>query len=207
VDGIKAAPADHIAILPHGGGRNFYQQRPHANREVVAFLETIDLVTGDIDVALPYAFKVAKQGRDFDGPWPMILTGASDDLKAFLLWHQTFSVNDKLTFHAIPFDLDVESWVIMTISGDAVRDDARSKAKALGQIKRRLWADTQFVNFVNTVLAKAGVSGSPNQRVVEATKSFELTYVDTGNVKGEHAPVYQLTGKPTTKDASELGSG
>ncbi|KAJ7143650.1 hypothetical protein C8R46DRAFT_1132648 [Mycena filopes] len=200
VEGIAGAPEDHVALLPHGAGRAFYQRRPHANREVLKFLETLDLDTDGIDVALPIAHHTGKQGRDFDGPWPMILTGASEELKAFLLWYQTFAVNESLTFHAISFDLEVECWVIMTISGHAVRDDPKWMIKVLGQIKRRLWANTAFLNFVNTVLAAAGVAGSARERVVQATKSFELVYVDTGDKKGDHAPVYQLTGQPISND-------
>ncbi|KAJ7026026.1 hypothetical protein C8F04DRAFT_1268622 [Mycena alexandri] len=66
--------------------------------------------------------------------------------------------------------------------------------------QHRLWADSTFVNLVNAILATQGVLGSALQRVVQATKSFKLVYIDTGNTKGEHAPVYQLTGKPISKD-------
>ncbi|KAJ7727578.1 hypothetical protein B0H16DRAFT_1428949 [Mycena metata] len=200
VQGIEAAPKQYIALLPHGTGRSFYQRRPHANREAKAFIESFDLDTDGIDIALPIAHHPGKKPRDFDGPWPMILSGASPELRDFLLWYQTFAVNENVTFHAIAFNLDAEDWVIMTISGDAVHPDARSIAKALGSIKRRLWADTTFVNFVNAVFAQAGIGGSACERVVEATKSFQLTYIDTGNAKGDHAPVYQLTGKPISKE-------
>ncbi|KAJ7015804.1 hypothetical protein C8F04DRAFT_1246865 [Mycena alexandri] len=111
-----------------------------------------------------------------------------------------FAVNKTLTFHTILFDLDTECWVIMTLSSNAIHDTPQAKAKALGQIKHRLWADSTFVNLVNAILATQGVPGSALQRVVQATKSFKLVYIDTGNAKGEHAPVYQLTGKPISKD-------
>ncbi|KAJ6521136.1 hypothetical protein DFH09DRAFT_803955, partial [Mycena vulgaris] len=105
-----------------------------------------------------------------------------------------------LAFHVTTFDPDAECWVVMTISGDSVRDDPAAKAKVLGTIKRRLWNDNRFVNFVNGVLGVAGVPGSGRQRVVEATKTFDLVYVETENAQGVHAPVYQLTAKPITTD-------
>ncbi|KAJ6507540.1 hypothetical protein DFH09DRAFT_943064, partial [Mycena vulgaris] len=195
---ILAAPQDFLAILPHGAGPKYYKEHPHANREVMKFLDTLDLDTEGIDVALPMPQRTPK--REFEGPWPMIMTGASAELKDFLLWYQTFSVNTKLTFHVTTFDPTTVCWVVMTISGDAVRNDAVTKARVLGTVKRRLWNDTGFVNFVNRVSGAAGVAGSARQRVVEATKSFDLVYVETEKSEGAHAPVYQLTAKPISND-------
>ncbi|KAJ7464561.1 hypothetical protein FB451DRAFT_1403231 [Mycena latifolia] len=195
---IKADPGNYLAVLPQGAGRKYYQEHPHANRAVQAFLESLDLDTEDINVALPMAQRPAK--HDFDGPWPMILTGFSDELMNFLLWYQTFFVNEKLAFSIVPFNPAAQCWVVMTISSDAVRNDQRTKAKVLGAIKKRLWNYTPFVNFVNGVLGAAGVPGSGRQRVVEATKTFDLVYVETDNSQGDHAPVFQLTAKPITND-------
>ncbi|KAJ7133772.1 hypothetical protein C8R43DRAFT_1089692 [Mycena crocata] len=200
LDPIREKPGEYISILPHGAGKAFYKENPNANRHVKKFLESLDLDTSGIDIALPKAAHNSNKARAFDAPWPMILSGASQELRDFLLWQQSFSVHDELCFHALPFDLAVESWLVLTISGDAVRDDEKQKAKVLGQIKKELWADLQFVNFTNKVLAAKGVQGSPGQRVVEATSTFNLVYVDTDNQHGVHAPCYQLLAKPISSD-------
>ncbi|KAF7348714.1 hypothetical protein MVEN_01390300 [Mycena venus] len=203
VEAIKADPGKFLAVIPHGAGKQFYERNPHANREAKAFIESFGSteisITG-IDIALPISHHKAK--RDFDGPWPMILSGASPELAAFLKWHQTFSVNRRLTFHVVPFDLELESWVIMTISGDAVRDTPEAKRKVLGEIKRKLWKDTHFHNFCNSVLSAAQVPGSLAQRVVHATNTFDLTFVQTQDSAGVDTPLFLLTGKPITKDAA-----
>ncbi|KAJ6574062.1 hypothetical protein B0H19DRAFT_1341032 [Mycena capillaripes] len=200
-DQVEQIDEECLAIVPWNAGPKCYKENPHANREVAKFLESLPFGTSEIEVALPKAKH--KEKRDFEGPWPMLLKGADEDLTKFLLWHQTFSVNVKLTFSVVRFDKDIESWVVMTISGDAVRDTPHAKAKVLGAIKRRLWNNTPFVNFVNGVLGAAGVAGSGRQRVVEATRTFQLTYVETDDQAGDHAPVFQLTAKPITTDPAK----
>ncbi|KAJ6560469.1 hypothetical protein B0H19DRAFT_1147843 [Mycena capillaripes] len=194
-DQVEQIDVGCLAVLPWNAGPKFYKENPHANREVTKFLDSLPFDTSAIEK------------RDFEGPWPMLLTGADDDLTEFLLWHQTFSVHTKLTFAVVRFDEELESWVVMTISGDAVRDTPLAKAKALGAIKRRLWNNTAFVNFVNGVLGAAGVAGSGRQCVVDATRSFDLTYIETDDQAGDHAPVYQLTAKPITSDPPNTASG
>jgi hypothetical protein len=105
VDPIKAELKKYITLLPHGAGKQYYDHNPHANKMAQEFIESLEMPTisvENIDVALPIVHHKPK--CEFDGPWPMILTGASPELAAFLLWHQTFSVNRRLTFHTIPFD-------------------------------------------------------------------------------------------------------
>ncbi|KAJ6594781.1 hypothetical protein B0H19DRAFT_1366562 [Mycena capillaripes] len=200
-DQVEQIDEDCLAVIPWNAGPKFYKENPHANRDVAKFLESLQADTSAIEVALPKAKH--KEKRDFEGPWPMLLKGADEDLTNFLIWHQTFSVNSKLTFSVVPFDKKIESWIVMTISGDAVRDTPLAKAKVLGAIKRRLWNHTPFVNFVNGVLGAAGVAGSGRQRVVEATRTFNLTYVETDDQAGDHPPVFQLTAKPITDDPAK----
>ncbi|KAJ6449936.1 hypothetical protein DFH09DRAFT_1352488 [Mycena vulgaris] len=123
---ILAAPQDFLAILTHGAGPKYYKEHPHANWEVMKLLDMLDLDTEDIDVALPMPQHASK--RKFKGPWPIIMTGVSTELKDFLLWYQTFSVNTKLTFHVTTFDPTTVCWVVMTISGNTVHNDAATKA-------------------------------------------------------------------------------
>ncbi|KAJ7890405.1 hypothetical protein B0H13DRAFT_2040175 [Mycena leptocephala] len=187
-----------LAVVPFGPGAEFYKNNPHANRDVEKFLHSLLYDTNGVQVSMPLAKHTPKGA--FDGPYPMILTGCSEDLAKFLVWNQTFSINDKLTFNVFPFDPSLVSWVVMTISGDAVHPEADAKRRVLGAIKERLWNDTTFLNFCNVVLGAAGVPGSGKQRVVEATKTFDLTYIETDDAHGDRAPVYQLTAKPISSD-------
>ncbi|KAF8178317.1 hypothetical protein K438DRAFT_1977953 [Mycena galopus ATCC 62051] len=198
---IVANPSNFIALIPHGAGKKFFDEHPHANREAKEFIESLrtdEMSVEGIDVALPKAKHKAK--RDSDGPYPMILTGANAALAEFLTWHQTFSVNARLTFHALKFDHTVVSWVVMTIAGDAVRDGPETKVKVLGAIKKRCWGDGRFGTITAGLQSEAGVAGSFSHRIVSATDTFDLTYIHSDNAQGDAAPIFLLTAKPLTSD-------
>ncbi|KAJ7328388.1 hypothetical protein DFH08DRAFT_319218 [Mycena albidolilacea] len=199
---IKANPAGFLAIVPHGTGRLFYQEHKHANCKALAFIKTFaaaGMNIGDIDIALPIPHHKPKS--DFDGPWLMIMTGASEELTKFLTWHQMFVVNRKLSFHALRFDPDLDSWVIMTISGDAVREGDNAKCAAMGVIKKKLWHYPRFRALCNDIMTAEGVTGTIDQRVVRATDTFDLTLIHTDDQHGVSTPLYQLTAKPITRVA------
>jgi hypothetical protein len=199
---IKGNPAGFLAIVPHGAGRLFCQEHKHANRDALAFIKMFaaaGLNVGDIDIALPILRHKPKS--DFDGPWPMIMTGASEELAKFLTWHQTFMVNRKLSFHALRFDPDLDSWVIMTISGDAVCEGDDAKHAAMGVIKKKLWHYPRFRALCNDIMTAEGVTGTIDQRVVRTTDTFDLTLIHTDNQHGVSTPLYQLTAKPITRVA------
>jgi hypothetical protein len=197
-----------LATVPYGTGLKFYQENGTANKDVEKFVHSLVFDTTGIDVALPMAKSMGgKNDREFGGPWPMILTGVSAPLTEFLLWNQTFAVNTKLTFLAHPFNHTLLSWHMMTISGDAVCDTLAAKAKVLGAIKGRVWNDKGLTNFADRTLGAAGVPGLTCQRVVEATKSFDLVYVETNNIHGEHVLVSQLVRKPISDDPRPSGPG
>ncbi|KAF8059883.1 hypothetical protein FPV67DRAFT_1674377 [Lyophyllum atratum] len=125
------------------------------------------------------------QKRDFERPWAMVLEGASDELKEFLIWQQTFAVSRDLAFSVVPFDKDLKSWVIMNISGDVVQPGEAAMHKALGGIKKVLWHDLRFRAIADKFCA---------------TKPFNLTYIESDNAQGTHAPIWQLTGRPLSSN-------
>ncbi|KAJ7051043.1 hypothetical protein C8F01DRAFT_999880, partial [Mycena amicta] len=201
-DAIQADPDAYVAIIPFNAGKALYTAKPHLNRDVKDFLMSLKLQTAgqNLTLAMPRPHTPSRMKRDYDGPWPMILGGASSDLKEVILWFQTFTVSPDLTFSAIKFDTSVECWIIMTIGGDAVEDTDEAKKKVLGTLKQQLWGDTLFVNFVDCILAKKGIQRPKLRRVVEATNTFALTYVETDNQHGVKAPVYQLTAQPISDE-------
>ncbi|KAF5381553.1 hypothetical protein D9615_005523 [Tricholomella constricta] len=155
-----------------------------------------------LSISRPVARSRPNQKRDFEKPWTMVLDGASPELRAFLLWQQTFAVSRELAFHALPFDKDARSWVIMNISGDAVEEGDQARNEALGRIKSTLWHNSRFRTMVNRLTSASSLwgSGSVNERVVAATNTFDLRFIDTDDVNGRKAPIWQLTGKPLTDD-------
>ncbi|KAJ7860714.1 hypothetical protein B0H14DRAFT_2576489 [Mycena olivaceomarginata] len=175
----QAHRAVHLRHLP-SHCRLFYQEHKHANRDALAFVKTFaaaGMDIGDIDIALPIPRHKPKS--DFDGPWPMIMTGASEELAKFLTWHQTFAVNRKLSFHALRFDPDLDSWFVRV---------TMPSARPMGVIKKKLWHYPRFRALCNDIMTAEGVTGTIDQRVVRATDTFDLTLIHTDDQHGVSTP-------------------
>ncbi|KAF5376093.1 hypothetical protein D9615_007751 [Tricholomella constricta] len=202
VEQVDAAPDSFIAIVPFGAGNSFYREHPKVNSEVLTFVKSLGIGENLAKLSIAKATPRNKPNarRDFEKPWTMILSGASDELRDYLLWHQTFAIHPELTFHALPFDKDLQSWIIMNISGDAVEDSAEAKTKALGAIKHKLWFTSGFRSLADRLLAALKVPASTAERAYLATTSFDLSYIESNDAQGHKAPIWQLTGKPLTTD-------
>lgn len=197
---VTDAPDDYIAIVVFGAGSKYFREFPTANLEVQRFIKSLGLPDQAITIGKPAPKNKPNQKRDFEKPWTMIMAGASPELKSFLLWHQTFAVTSTLAFNALPFDKEIQSWVIMNISGDAVTDSQAAKEQALGVIKSHLWFNSKFRAFADRCLASLGVGESTAERAYLVTKSYDLTFIKTKDSQGNEAPIWQLTGKPITTD-------
>lgn len=198
---VTEEPDKYIAIVVFGAGSKYFREHPAANLEVRNFIKSLGMPDKDISVAKPAPKNKPNQKRDFEKPWTMIMAGAEPALRDFLLWHQTFAVTADLAFNALPFDKAVQSWVIMNISGDAVTDEENAKNTALGTIKTSLWFNSKFRAIADRCLAIQGVGESTAERAWLVTKTYNLTYIETKDSKGNEAPIWQLTGKPITEDA------
>ncbi|KAF8957774.1 hypothetical protein BDZ97DRAFT_84951 [Flammula alnicola] len=227
---VKENPSDFIAIVPFEAGDKYYKENPNCNTEILKFIRSLGYPDNEhVDIAKPVPRNKAGK-KQFDPPWAMIMSGASSALSNFLLWHQTFAVRPDLAFNALPFDPDLQSWVIMNMSGNAVRKEepqadqvqaetdpqtedapvrreATAKEKALGAIKYKLWHNHEFRAHVTRVLKASGATtDSVAELAYLATTSFDLHYVETkdGETEEDRAPVYQLTGKPLSSKKEDM---
>lgn len=202
VDRINADPDNYLAIVPFGAGNSYYHEHPRANVDILAFIKSLGIgeSSTDLSIAKASARNKPNSKRDFEKPWTMILSGASKELKSYLLWHQTFAVHPELTFNVLPFDKTIQSWVIMNITGDAVANTPEAKALALGAIKHCLWHNSSFRSLADRCLAAQKFAGSTSARAHRATTTFDLTFIDSHDSSGNEAPIWQLTGKPVTDD-------
>jgi hypothetical protein len=82
----------------------------------------------------------------------------------------------------------------MNISGDAVQEGDAAKRDVLGKIKALLWHSPRFRAIADKSLAAIGIAGSCSERAYKAMTSFEITYIESNNAQGIHAPIWQLTG-------------
>lgn len=67
---------------------------------------------------------------DFEKPHNLLLTNPPKELMTFLVYQQTFTFEiskeggqKKITFHALPFNKLMQSWIITDISGSYVTNN------------------------------------------------------------------------------------
>jgi hypothetical protein len=198
----QAAPDTYLAVVVFGAGNKYFREHPTCNSDITSFIKTLGV--GDdlsnLSIAKAVLRNNPNQKRDFERPWTMVLGGAPQELKEYLVWHQTFAVHPELTFSVLPFNSGLQSWVIMNISRDAVQKGDAAKRDVLGKIKALLWHSPHFRAITDKCLATVGIAGSCSERAYKATTSFEITYIESNNAQGIHAPIWQLTGRPLSSD-------
>lgn len=80
VNQIKQAPDNHIAIVPFGAGRKFYDENPMSRQQILEILKAFGFNRNeDLELVAPIPCTQNKNHK-FKGPWPMLLKNASADL-------------------------------------------------------------------------------------------------------------------------------
>ncbi|KAG6889229.1 hypothetical protein C0992_005924 [Termitomyces sp. T32_za158] len=200
VDMVTEDPEAYLAVIPFGAGPKLFKDNPTLPTKIALFLEALSIGANNLDVSKAIWKNRPSGRRDFETPWTLILAGASPELKEFLIWQQTFAISPDLTFSVVPFDTNLRSWVITNISGGAVKPGDEARRLALGSLKKALWDSQKFRAISNRMLADTGVAGGPRERAYLATKSFDLTFIESHDTQGNPAPIWQLTAKPMTTD-------
>ncbi|KAK0464039.1 hypothetical protein IW261DRAFT_1427508 [Armillaria novae-zelandiae] len=120
----------YIAVIPFGAGPKFYQSYTMLKQDVLAFLDGFQIEKGDYRISLP-SEHLAKKVHDYQMLWPFFIKGAAPPFQNFLLWQQTFPIDEKLVLNFIPININHQSWVIATYRCGAVENDPARTAKAL----------------------------------------------------------------------------
>ncbi|KAG6874762.1 hypothetical protein C0992_006656 [Termitomyces sp. T32_za158] len=204
VEKVTIDPDQYLTVISFGAGASLFATFPSINVEILNFIVTLSIQEDPIPLTIAKArWRSKPKGKsDFQMPWTLILSGFSMNLYKFLVWQQTFAVTPTLAFSIVPFDKDLRSWVIMNILGDVVRPGLEAKTHTLGTIKSILWHDTRFRAAANAAMSESSVPGLTDECALKATQSFQITYIESHNASGEFAPIWQLTGKPITKNAN-----
>lgn len=208
---IAASPTSFIAAIPYGAGPRFYSENPRADLLLKEFLEGFDFPDkGSVTAFFPVESKEEKRGRNkgearsrrsaFDKPWPLVVTGISEDFIKFLLWHQCFAIPSHVVWNFIPFNPKALAWVIAAFQGNVVCDNASLIAEALACLKLAAWRDIPLQNLVKRITQAQGNFGHPVELTVRMTQSWRLLYVETKNLDNDKGPVFMLMGEPITDD-------
>ncbi|KAK0496142.1 hypothetical protein EDD18DRAFT_1106021 [Armillaria luteobubalina] len=208
-EAITTSPEKFIAAIPFGAGPKFYTDNRRADLLLKTFLKGLDFPDkGKLTVFFPLEAKEDRKGcsRDeghskrsaFDKPWPLIITGFSEDFSKFLLWNQCFATTLHSVWNLVPFNPRALAWTITAFQGNIVSNDPNLMAEALTCIKAATWHDTSIQNLIKRITQTQGCSGNPAKLTVMMTRSWQLLYIETKNFDDDKGPVFLLTGEPIT---------
>ncbi|KAL0952559.1 hypothetical protein HGRIS_006815 [Hohenbuehelia grisea] len=197
---IRSNPSRFIAILPFNGGRSFTESNPNFATEVLSLLNSFQYENcGDMQLTrAPWDNKGTVGDPEFAKPWIYILRDAPPDLRAMLVWQQTFSFRSKkgaAAFHALSFTQERRPWGIMDIEPEpGVKHDDNSRSKVLRTIVRTLWHLPAFRNIAKNTQENLSLRLSEDEKVLLATASLRL--VTHSRYASHRTPILQLRGKP-----------
>ncbi len=112
---ITASPQKFITAVPLRAGPKFYADNRRADLMLKTFLKGLNFPDkGKLTVFFPLEVKEDKKSKSrdegcsrrsaFDKPWPLIVTGFSEDFGKFLLWHQCFTTASHSVWNLILFN-------------------------------------------------------------------------------------------------------
>ncbi|THU95794.1 hypothetical protein K435DRAFT_859144 [Dendrothele bispora CBS 962.96] len=194
-----------LAIIPFGAGRKFYTENPEFIPQLLEFLRTFRYDGLDrLEVIRPSPR--SNNGGVYGAPWPVFLVNAPEEMQHELLYYGWFVVSPDLTFGVTKTDVGAFSWHIgnfQSNSPGAIRGDAETIARAMGDFKCVLYKDKEVLDTANRCLlgGKDGKTVNPNvawERLVEALNSFTFTAVETRDPPTPTSMVLQLWGRPLT---------
>ncbi|KAF9494935.1 hypothetical protein BDN71DRAFT_1560805 [Pleurotus eryngii] len=198
-EAIKSHPDKFITLLVYGGGDKIKEENPNLMKDIQAFLQGLAIKGGEKLRVIDPPKKTNAQRGDFAKPHILLLQHGSPELRAFILWFQTFAFQidgRKIAFSAVRFDINIRPWFITNITGQIIDDDPNMMTIAVETIKEHLSKDTAFRNHVNKVLTNREVGQSVLERKIIVLASFSLAFIPRATDEVEDTPVWQLAGCP-----------
>ena len=201
---VRSHPGCYIALIPFGAGQRLTQDNPELAKDLETFLKSLGFPgSNHLQVARPTPSVVPPNRARFAKPFPYLLLNAPEPLCRLLLWQQTFAfqINSKhLAFNAVSPDVQVESWVILNLSGSFVTPEQLHMINALRTIATTLMTDRAFLSMTNTQLAKRGIGKTATERAMISISTFRLTFIPRTLEDGIEQPIWQLQGMPISRD-------
>lgn len=145
-----------IAVVPFGAGLKFYQSYMTLKQDMKAFLDDLQIEKGNFKISIPKTEWSTKKTRDYQTPWPFFIENTAPPLHNYLLWQQTFPIDNKLVLNFLPVDSSKQSWVITTYRCHFIENDKVIMADILRQIKRTTCENTKIVAMVNAIQTSQG---------------------------------------------------
>lgn len=125
LEAIFEDPESFLAIVPYGAGYRQRVDHPDMAKDIQDFLLTFTFENCAHLEIEPAAAKNTGWTNNFDSPIPLILSGFTNELRNFLLWHQMFPFvvgTSRYVFLVVKFTCNIQSWHITHLKGACTTD-------------------------------------------------------------------------------------
>ncbi|KAJ7054002.1 hypothetical protein C8F01DRAFT_1260220 [Mycena amicta] len=181
------AREDTIALVIHGFGRLMKENYPDTAWEVIRTITSLQLQeVNELTFTMPTEvfeeFQLA----------PILLNGANWNLRNFLLWHQTFDVDEKIAFHALPLRTKLRLWSPgnLALEPDAtgdLRDEDITE-----RIRHHLSADSGLREVAVRLQTELGRDGDEEEMIQDTLKDLHTHYIPAQPIEQCEYPALAL---------------
>ncbi|KAF4576934.1 hypothetical protein EYR36_004918 [Pleurotus pulmonarius] len=206
-EAARANPDKYVALLIYGGGNKVKEENPSLADDIEAFLKGLAIEGNEgLRIIDPPKQDVNNHG-EFSKPHILLLQHASPELRAYILWYQTFAFQvegRKIAFSALKLDPEMRSWFITDMIGQAVSEDPAAIHQGLATLKGVLVTDTKFRNHVDACLAKVEPPRPIDERVRDVLDTFEIHSAQVTSREKKEVLVWQLFARPVAGNGIEF---
>ncbi|KAK0221508.1 hypothetical protein IW262DRAFT_1296204 [Armillaria fumosa] len=127
---LKEDHDQYIIVIPFSAGPKFYQSYTILKQDVMAFLDSFQIEKENYRISFPSECLI-KKVQDYQTLWPFFIKGTAPPLQNFLLWQQTFLIDEKLVLNFLSVNINYQSWIIAAYHCGAVENNTARIARAL----------------------------------------------------------------------------
>ncbi|KAG7085457.1 hypothetical protein E1B28_003018 [Marasmius oreades] len=211
---LLADPNKYIFLVAFTGGPYLTQHSTYSDRykHVQTWLNKVEFENkGKIAIHPVIAKKPTPQA--FGDSSGYILEGASPNFMKWILDQQVHSlVAAGASLFAYPINPDNCSWVVLTLQAGAncqIIDDEDFKHATLGSVLKMIYENKGMLNWAKKFLQARPhdplyTNVSPVQLLVQLTRAYQITDLESRKPKKEVEPRLQIHGRPVSDKLAEL---
>ncbi|KDQ32105.1 hypothetical protein PLEOSDRAFT_165415 [Pleurotus ostreatus PC15] len=202
-DELRKHHDNYLALLPIGAGNELYQNARELTTTAADLINALANDGTQYTVAAPVREGDPPYGARFAKPFAMILREPSDALRHKLLKAKTIAFRMQGKGHAFiatEIQPDDRSWVICNYKGSPVTNDIVKMVEALKAIGDQVISSSGLRAIANRILKEEDVGRTAEERIHVVAAGLSLVFIDRQDENRRDDPVWQLHGRPLTKD-------
>ncbi|KDQ32525.1 hypothetical protein PLEOSDRAFT_165058 [Pleurotus ostreatus PC15] len=203
---LRDNPERYLALIPFGAGNRLFEEARGLTLPAADLINALANEDKQYAVAAPAREGEPPHNARFAKPFAMILKDPSPNIRTKLLNTKTlaFRINGRgFAFSIAEIGKGPKSWVICNLKGSAVSSEPQEMTKALKAIASQILESTGLRTLANRILGEENVGRTAEERAQVAIGSMSLIYIERGNEHGYGDPVWQLHGRPLSRNDKE----